>query len=538
MKFRRSRYAVLALAGSGLVLAGCGTSAAPTQSVSYGPNNTVVTAGDISDAVTLDPQVAYEFSSVAAEHQLYDTLVKFPPGNLTTPVPSLATSWSVSSNGQTWTFHLRPGVTFSSGDPVTAQDVVYTFERVVNLPNDPASWLVTQTGLSAANVGQLVKAVNPSTVSITLPQPFSQGAFLAVMANSVVDIVDSKVVKAHVKNGDWGTAWLYNHSAGTGPYVLDNWTKNVEMDFTANPHYNLGPAPSIKRVVWKNVSDTTTRLDMLKRGNADVALGLTTQQIDSLKGNPKINVIKVPQIAMQYLGLGVQQVPALGSPYVREALKYAVDYQAIVSKLLDGNGTLLQGIIPRGIFGYTAATPFSYDPAKAKALLAQGGYPNGFSATMLIPNGTVFGGVAAADLAEILQSNFAAIGVHIQIRQLEASQMYTMYRAHQAQMVLAGWGMDYPDPQDFAAPFGDYTQKSLIWRLQDNNQALSALVEKAAAMANTPARAALYQQINTDLESGPFIVLYQPDEVIAYSKTIHHLTYDDLNGIDYANLTK
>jgi peptide/nickel transport system substrate-binding protein len=532
--FKRLLPAALAVMLVSLLSACGGTSSANQP----GPSNTVIMAGDISDAVTLDPQVAYEFSSTAADQLMYSTLVRFPYGDLSTPKPNVASSWDTSSDGKTWTFHLKPNITFSSGNTLTADDVVYTFERLVNLPNDPASWLITQAGFTPDNVDQNVKALDPSTVQITLPQIMSQGAWLSILANSVAGIVDSKVVKAHVQNGDWGTHWLYNNSAGSGPYTLQTWTKGVEIDFASNPHFALRPAPKIIRVVWKNASDTSARLDMLQRGDADIAEGLSADQIASLQGNSNIKVLKVPQIAMQYIGLGVNTVPAFGNPNVREAMKYAIDYNAIVNQLLHGNGEPLQGIIPRGIFGYSATPSYSLDIAKAKSLMAQGGYPNGFTCTMLIPAGTVAGGIQAADLAQVIKSDLAQIGVTVNIRQVESSELYTEYRAHKAEMVLAEWAMDYPDPQDFAAPFADYTQQSLIWRLQDNDATLSKLVQQAAALPNNAQRAALYQQINTDMATGPFVVMYQPDAVVAYRSNITNLTYDDLNGVDYPIISK
>lgn len=524
----------LALIGL-MMLSACGSGQSSQQ---IGPSNTIVEVGDISDAVTLDPQSAYEASSTSADQLMYSTLVHFPYGNLSTPQPNVASSWTVSSNGHTWTFTLKKGITFSGGDTLTASDVVYTFERVVNIPNDPASWLITQTGLSPANIGQDVKALNPNTVQMTLPNAISQGAWLAIMANSVVGIVDSKVVKSHVQNGDWGAHWLFNHSAGSGPYVLQDWTKSVDMQFLDNPHYTLGPTPKVLRVIWNSASDTTSRLDQLQHGDADIAEGLTADQIASLSGSTNIKVLRVPEIALQYIGLGVNTVPAFGSPYVREAMKYAIDYNAIINQLLRGNGTQLQGIIPKGIFGYTSNLPYSFDPAKARALLAQGGYPNGFSVTLSIPAGTVGGGIQSSDVADVIKSDLAQVGITVNIRQLEESELLSEYRAHRVQMILEGWFMDYPDPQDFAAPFADYTQQSLIWRLQDNDATMAHLAEQASALPDSSQRAALYQQLNQDEATGPFVILYQPDVVIAYRSNLHGLTYDDLNGVDYPALSK
>jgi peptide/nickel transport system substrate-binding protein len=533
--FRRLLPTLVAVSALLASVAGGGIASAQGN---YNQSNTVISAQDISDAVTLDPGVAYEFSSVAADLQMYTTLVRFPPGNLNHVSPSLATSWTDSNAGRDWVFHLRKGVKFSNGDPVTAQDVVYSLERVVNIPNDPASWLITQTGLTPQNFAKSIQAVGNYEVKMTLPQPFAPGAWLAILANTVAGVVDQKVVEQHVVNGDWGTHWLYNHSAGSGPYVLQNWTPSQQMAFTANPNYSLGPKPQVQRLVWQMEADTTARLDMLLRGDADLAIGLTSAQIKSLQGNPNIKILKAPEIAEVYLGMGVKQVPALGNPLVREAVKYAIDYNSIIKDLLQGNGIELQGIIPKGIFGYVNKLPYTYNLAKAKQLMAKAGYAKGFSATMLVPNSTFDGGVSGPELGLAVAGDLARIGIKISIRQLQSSELYSEYRAHKAQFILAEWSLDYPDPQDFAAPFADYTQKSLIWRLQDDNVQLAKLVEKSATMDDTPQRQALYNQINADLVTGPFAVLFQPDEVIAYSKKLHNLTYDSANNIPWVNVVK
>ncbi|HVB11451.1 MAG TPA: ABC transporter substrate-binding protein, partial [Bacillota bacterium] len=309
-------------------------------------------------------------------------------------------------------------------------------------------------------------------------------------------------------------------------------------DFVANPNYTAGPAPSIKHIVFNNVTDNTAQLDELQRGTADVALNLSSDQIASLANSSSIKIFKAPEESMSYVGMDVGNVPALANPQVREAVKYAIDYSSIVKNLLNGNGVELQDVIPNGIFGYVSQNPFTYDPAKAKQMMAAAGFPNGFSATLTIPQGTVSGGVDGASLGDALKSEMAAAGINITLQQLASSELFSRYRAHQLQMVLATWGMDYPDPQDFAAPFGDYTQQSLIWRLQDNDQQMSALVQKAATMQNTPERAQLYQQLFQMELTGPFALIYQPDEVLAYSAKLGNFTWDPANGTAYWQVTK
>jgi peptide/nickel transport system substrate-binding protein len=445
----------------------------------------------------------------------------------------------VSKDGRTFTFHLRHGIKFSSGNQLTADDVVYSFQRVVNLQKDPASWLITQMGIDSKSVGTAVTAPDPYTVVIAPPTAFSPGAFLAIMANPVSSIVDAKTVKAHEQNGDLGRAWLNDHSAGSGPFMLAQWERQVTIDMVPNPNYNVGPTPSIRRIVLSNIMESTVQQQTLQRGDADIAWELTAQQLAQLKTSPNFFVAQTLDLAMEYLGMDVKNVPAFGKSEVLRAVKFALDYDGIIHDLISGNGAPLQGVIPKGLFGYDPSLPFSHDVNKAKQMLAEAGFANGFSVELLASTGTEAGGVSAGDLASKIKNDLAAVGIRVDVRQLATSEKLGLYRAQKTQMILQNWFVDYPDPDDFAKPFADYTQKSLAWRLQFNNEPLSQLAQQAGSMTNTPARAALYKKINDGMyQEGPFAMLYQPMLSLGASKRLQNLQFDAVNFVDFTRLTK
>ncbi|MGI0129362.1 MAG: ABC transporter substrate-binding protein, partial [Thermoplasmata archaeon] len=175
----------------------------------------------------------------------------------------------------------------------------------------------------------------------------------------------------------------------------------------------------------------------------------------------------------------------------------------------------------------------------AKSLLAEAGFPSGFTVELLTGTGTAAGGVSLGDLAAKVKNDLAAVGIRVNVRQIASSEMLKTYRAQQAQMVLLGWYVDYPDPDDFAKPFGDYTQKSLAWRLNYANDPLAKLVDQAAGMQNTPERASIYKKVNDiEAQDGPFAVLYQPMISFGVSKRIQNLVFDPVNYIDFLSLTK
>jgi peptide/nickel transport system substrate-binding protein len=505
----------------------------------YGPTQTVVVASDTSGSVSLDPNQAYEFGTAFVDQQMYETLVAFRGGDLTHVVPDVAQSWEVSQDARTYTFHLKHGIVFSSGNPLTADDVVYSFQRIVNLPKDPAAWLITQMGIDDKNVLSAVKAPDPYTVVITLGTPFSPGAFLSIMANAVASVVDSQTVKAHVQGGDWGAAWLDDHSAGSGPYQLVRWERQVAIEVVANPKYNMGPAPAIGRIVWPVIKENTVQREMLTRGDADVAWDLSGSQLAAIKNDPNVYIVAVPDLGEQYLGMDVKNVPAFGKPEVRRAVKYSIDYDGIINDLLNGRGTPLQGVIPKGLFGYEPSLPFKHDPAKAKSLLAEAGFGSGFTVDLLAGTGTAAGGISYGDLAAKIKNDLGEVGITVNVRQVAFSEVLKTYRGQQSQMVCLNWFVDYPDASDFANPFGDYTQKSLAWRLQYNNETLSKLVQQANSLQNTPERAAIYARANEiQAQDGPFAILYQPLISVAVSKRLQHFVFDPVNFIEYRTLAK
>ncbi len=200
--------------------------------------------------------MVYEYSGILIAHNVYQTLVTFEGSDLQTIKPSLADSWDTKDAGDHWelTFKLHPGNTFASGNPITADDVVYSFNRVLAINGSPAFLFTDVAGLTADSV----KAVDPETVQINLPKTASPGAFLAILTNTVASVVDSKVVMAN-EGSDNGATWLLDHSAGSGAYVVDHWTKDVEVLLTANPNF-AGDKPALTSVLIRHVPESVNQL--------------------------------------------------------------------------------------------------------------------------------------------------------------------------------------------------------------------------------------------------------------------------------------
>ncbi|TME60008.1 MAG: ABC transporter substrate-binding protein [Chloroflexi bacterium] len=514
-----------------------GTSGSPGASPSAsagGAASTLVIDRDTSDLISLDPAVLYEFSAVFATHNVYETLVKFEGTDLSTIKPGLATSWDIKDTGSTndITFKLKSGQKFASGNPVTADDVVYSVQRAIKLNKSPAFLFTDIAGLKADSV----KATDPTTVVFSLPKTASASAFLTILTFTIGGVVDSKEVKAKETAGDSGSAYLLDHSAGSGPFVVDHWTKNTEVLLKANPNYG-GAKPTLSGVLFKQVPEPTNQQFALDKGDIDIANNLGPEQIAALQGKSGVTTTTADSLQLVYVGMNATVKP-LDNVKVREALRTAVDYDGIVKDLLKGNGKKVQGIIPRGLAGYNEATPFQADVTKAKALLTEAGETT-VTLDFLVPTGQAPGGVAFSDLAAKLKSDWAKIGVTVNIKQTTTADLLATYRAQKGQLVMIYWGPDYPDPDANVGPFTDYKAKSIGWRNAWDDPTIAQKGRDAALITDPAKRAAAYKDI-TDyvLHNGPYVVLYQPSELFGLRSNVKGFNWSAIGWAELASVTK
>jgi peptide/nickel transport system substrate-binding protein len=536
---RQLRQTSLAIAVAALVAAACG---APTPSASGSPGaspsaggaaSTLVIDRNTSDLISLDPAVLYEFSAVFATHNVYETLVRFEGTDLTTPKPGLATSWDIKDAGSNWdiTFKLKSGVKFASGNPLTADDVVYSVQRAIKLNKSPAFLYTDIAGLKSESI----KASDPTTVVVTMPKTSSTQTFLIILTFTIGGVVDSKELKTKETGGDFGSAYLLDHSAGSGPFSVDHWTKNTEVLLKANPNYG-GTKPSLSAVLFKHVPEPTNQQFALEKGDIDIANDLGSEQIAALQGKAGVTTTSADSLLLVYVGMNAMFKP-LDNVKVREALRTAVDYDGIVKNLLKGNGKKVQGIVPKGLAGYNEATPFQADIAKAKSLLQEAGQAN-ITLEFLVPTGPAPGGVAWSDLAAKLKSDWAAIGVTVNIKQTTTADLLATYRAQKGQLVMINWGPDYPDPGANVNPFTDYKAKSIAFR-NGWDDPIATKAHEAELISDPAKRVAAYKEI-TDyvLHNGPYVVLYQPTELFGLRSNVKGFNWSSIGWAELASVTK
>lgn len=495
-------------------------------------------ARDISDGKTMDPGRFYEFTSNAVATNVYDTLVTFRGTDTAHPVPDLATSWTVSG-GKVFTFHLRHGVRFSNGDPMTAADVVFSYRRLEYLNDNPAFLIA---GASAIN------ALNPYTVQITLSAP--DVSFLAALADNNFGVLDSKLVIAHggddsvnADKKDHATTFLDGQSAGTGAFMMTSWVRNSQIVLQRNPYY-WGPKPALDGVVFQNVQDAATQRLQVQKGTVDVAENINLQQAQSLVHDPSVQVVKGNTLDLIYIGMTLS--PTLSKPLsdkrVRQAIRYAIDYNGILNGLLKGVGTRPNSMVPVGMLGNAPAFNNSMliqqNLQKAKTLLAAAGYAKGFAVTLSYDTNTTFDGVTYDPLAATLQNDLARVGIKVTLQPMQDSVLLPAYRAQKLQMVLYNWGVDYPDPNDYAGPFspGGGPAKRMFYT---NDPALTKEVVSADTTSDVATRTALYHRIQTAwLDAGPWIGLVQPQNIVVLGSNIKGYVYSPVLPSNFRTVYK
>lgn len=526
----RMRHSITAVLTAALSLTLLSTAAAQTARQS-----TLVIGGDFSDLITMDPGVSYEFSGSLVTGNLYDTLVAYEGSDLTKLRPRLASSWTVTptATGSRLTFKLRDAK-FSTGRPVTAADVVYSVNRVINLKT-PSSFLFTD--VANLKVGS-VSAPDAKTVVMDIPKTANPNIVLALLTFNVGGVIDSAEAKAHEQNGDFGSAWLKDHSAGSGPFVLNRWDRSAQVALDANPQA-FRRSPNIKRVILRYMLESSAQQAAMGSGEIDVALNYTPDAFKAVVAAKKLKTQKADSFLLAYLGMNSAKGMPFEDARVREAVRYAIDQDGIINGLLQGLGRKTQTIIPIGLAGSDPKIYYPYDPEKARALLRAAGKGDGFSVDFMVSTGSCAGGVPCADLAAKIQADLGKVGIKANIKQMVNSELLTAYRAQKAPLIQVSWSPDYPDADGNGTPLADYNAKSLAWRNGWQSAEASKLAQSAAIETDAAKRLNLYRQLNALMvKEGPFAILYQPSRPVVIQPNVSGFTQNANGDVQFEKISK
>ena len=494
------------------------------------PADTLVQAWAIDDTITLDPAESFELSPAEFIGNAYDMLVRLDVADTTKVKGGVADSWTVSDDGLTYTFKLKPGIKFASGNPVTAEDVAWSFERVVKLDKSPA-FILTQFGLTGDNVAEKAKAVDEGTFVFTVDKPYAPSFVLNCLTATVGAVLDKKLVMEHAESTtpsdeykydtDFGYAWMKTNYAGSGPFKIRDWRANEIVVLERNDNY-YGDKPALARVIYRHVKESATQRLMLEAGDVDVARNLEPGDLDAVSKNPDLTTASAAKGTVYYISLN-QKNENLAKPEVREALKYLVDYDAIGSTLIKGIGEIRQTYQAKGVLGALDSNPYTFDVAKAKELLEKAGLKDGFSVTFDVRNTQPVTGIA-----ESFQQTAGQAGVKVEIIPGDGKQTLTKYRARNHDIYIGQWGQDYFDPNSNAQTFASNTDnsddgknKTLAWRNAWDVPELTKETEAALLEKDAGKRAEMYRHLQQEvLDTGPFAIIYQQIEVAGLRKNL------------------
>ncbi len=508
---RPARVFLLLFAAVVLAVAGCGSpekpASSPAQSGSSdsGPAcGDIMVEGSIGDASNLIPILASDNTSHSIAGLIYNGLVKFDKDvNI---VGDLAESWEIARNGLEITFHLRKGVKWHDGRPFTARDVLATY-RVTIDPKTPTAYAG-----DFLKVKEIV-ALDDFTVRVRYDRPFAP----ALMSWG------SAVLPAHLLEGkDITKSSLSREPVGTGPYRFREWVTGQKIVLISNPDYYEG-RPYIDGYVMRIIPDTATMFLELRAGGVD-RMNLSplqyTRQTENNLFRKNFRKYRYLSFSYSYLGYNLKN-PLFADKRVRQAITYAIDREEIIRGVLLGLGQPATGPLKPGTWAYNAnLKPYPYDPARAKALLAEAGWKERNSEGILTRNGEPFvfeiitnqGNEVRAKCAEIIQRQLADLGIRVKIRIVEWAAFVTDFiNKRRFDATILGWTIPM-DPDLYDVWHSSKTGPDALNFISYRNEELDDLLEKGRSTFDMKSRKRAYDRIQEILaEEQPYTFLYVPD---------------------------
>jgi peptide/nickel transport system substrate-binding protein len=424
-----------------------------------------------------------------AATQLYNTLVFLDQeGEIQ---PALAESWEVSEDGTEYIFHLRKGITFHNGEPFTAEDVIATWEYG---KGEDSVWKEKYA------IAETVQKIDDYTVKVTTDGP---KPLLLTTMHDFWAIVPDEYMK------EVGVDGFQEHPIGTGPFMFVEWVKGDRIVYKANPNYWQKGYPKVETLIFRPIPESATRVAAIQTDEIDIVGRLSAEEATGLLGVPEVHVINYPVTRIYYVAFN-NLTTGVGQPTedskVRQAMNYAVNVDAIIDALFDGFGKPAAGYVASGELGYGVVKPFGYDPDKAKALLTEAGYPDGFSMDMACPAGAY---MHFEEVCEAVVGYLGEVGIDVTLEIMESGHYWDLeankelpplfgdswstiegeaYRRLDG--ALRGWDASYSSWYD--PVIGDY-------------------LDKIAATVDREGRRKLYEELQVYMqENPPFIYLYEP----------------------------
>ena len=519
---------------AGLALTGCGgsktsdttdnTAGAENESTAEVKGVDVDTTGYLVAALNADIQTA-DVQKTSKDYEvpfnIFDRLVDVEVGTdgNSKIVPSLAESWDISDDGLEYTFHLRQGVKFHNGNDFTAEDVAYTFHRMLTVEGGVNTEFIDQIkGADELLAGETdtlegVEVVDDYTIKVTLKEPFA--GFLASISSPGVSIYDSEATEAAGDQFGMDPAV----TVGTGPFEFSSWSFNNQLVLSRNEDYWKG-ASGLPGVVIKIIPDTETQSMMFESGELDILdLDYAADSVDRFTETYPDQIVQGPRVGIVYFTMNFNKEP-FQDVRVRKAVQMSIDRQAILDALYGGRGQVEQGIFPHGLIGFNPdQEEIKYDPEAAKALLAEAGYADGFDMEIAADS-------SASDTMtmalEIVSDQLAEVGIRAEIKNYDESTWLETRKSGELGSFMSTWSADYNDPDNFIYTFFGNEEKTRIRSINYPDTEVMERVAKARTIVNEDERLAEYKALEEKIihEDAAWVPMFSRLHLFAVSKRV------------------
>jgi peptide/nickel transport system substrate-binding protein len=452
---------------------------------------------------SIDRPQAAERNASNTSQQMWDSMLWInEEGKLE---PALAESYEISEDGTEYTFHLREDVVFHNGEPFTADSIVLTWERAAN-----ADYEYTYQ----FTIADSVEKIDDYTVKVTTPEP--DALFLRLMADYWAAIPP----KYYEEVGEEG---FVEHPIGTGPFMFVEWAKGDRIVMEANPNYWREGVPKVQNLIFRPIPESSTRVAAVQTGEVDVVQRLTSEEAQSLLGVPNVKVIRYPAARIYYIAfnnLTTGEGQPTEDPLVRQAMNYAVDVDAIIDALFEGYAQPASGYVASSEMGYGVVEPFGYDPDKAKELLAEAGYADGFQMDFACPAGAY---AFFEQVCEAVQGYLSDVGIETELEIMESGHYWDLEAAKELPPLFGdSWSSVYGEAYNrLYGALGGWDASYSAWSDPKIDEMLAAI----AQAVDFDEREKLYQDLQVYMqEDPPFIYLYQPMAFEAINTRVQNYT--------------
>jgi oligopeptide transport system substrate-binding protein len=512
--------APLVIGCAALVISGCTRRETPAEA---GIRTQTLLVSNRAEPQDLDPDSISIYTDSQIAYALFEGLTKLD-AQTSLAAPDLATSWDISADGKVYTFHLRPSARWSTGDPVTADDFVYSFHRILS----PAFgslysymlWPIKNA--EAFNEGKItdfsqvgLRALDANTLQISLEKPTP---YLPALASHTTWLpVRRQTIEKFGKMDEKGTMWTRpGNLVGNGAFTLSEWVPNSRIVVVKNPLYWDAATTRLNRIEFYPIEKPEIEDLNYRSGQLHVTYGLPMQKVAAYRAHVPVDMRVDPTLSTFYLFLNVKR-PPLDNPKVRLALAYAVDRNALARDVTFGVYPPVHTLTAPNCGGYTCRTQIPDDVEKARQLLAEAGYPGGKG----LPSMEVqcFEDEVPLRMTEAIQAMWLKeLGVHITIAQMEVKTLYQNQQSHNFTIGFSGWLADYADPNTFLSTMvTDCGNNYAGW----SNKEYDKLIDEASNTADNAKRFEIFQKAEAILLSDtPLVPLYVQPNVYAISPNV------------------